>query len=195
MPMESRRRLIKVGGLCGIVTPVLISAFILSAIYLSPWFDWMENALSDLGVNGVAAVLFNTGLILSGLLTLIFAFGLRETLRDRKSNQIGVAILMLAAVALSCIGFFPETVKPLHFYFSVAFFVLLSISLLTIGFTVTLQPSRRGIGLFTLLLGFASAIPWIFSWKGVAIPEALSALAALIWLFVVGFRLLKEEAF
>lgn len=177
------------------VNPALTFTFILSAIYLSPWFSWRENALSDLGVNGVAAMIFNGGLIFSGLLTLIFTFGLRETLRDRTSSRISVVTLMFTSVVLSAIGVFPETVKPWHLYFSVAFFVLLPISLLTIGVTAVLQPSKRRTGLFTVLLGFASVIPWIFPWRGAAIPETLTALVASVWLFIVGFRLLKKEAF
>jgi len=68
---------LKISGACGILTPIVAFTCIFLAIASYPEFSWTGNALSDLGVQeGVTAVLFNSGLIFSGILALIFASGL-----------------------------------------------------------------------------------------------------------------------
>ena len=79
-------------------------------------------ALSDLGVvGGATSVLFNTGLIISALLTLAFGSGLFKLLQEKPPGKIGVFVFLLDALALLAIGDFPENVKPLHYSASVAF--------------------------------------------------------------------------
>jgi hypothetical protein len=64
-------------GVCGILGSVLPLIMILSATLLSSWFRWDKNALSELGV-GEQALLFNSAILLGGLLNLLFALGLRQ---------------------------------------------------------------------------------------------------------------------
>ena len=78
---------LKISGVCGILTPLVAFTFISLAIASSPQFSWTDNALSDLGVvEGVTAVLFNSGLIIGGILAIIFASGLFIFLR-RNTQQ------------------------------------------------------------------------------------------------------------
>jgi len=72
--------LLKLAELCGVIGPIIALAFIAFAIAYSPWFNWYTNALSDLGV-GEAALIFNLGLIVGGVLTTIFAIGMMQILR------------------------------------------------------------------------------------------------------------------
>lgn len=183
---------LRVAGLCGVVEPFVVSMFVLLAVFYSPWFSWTDNALSDLGVHGDAAVLFNTGLIVGGVLTTVFAIGLGKVLNS-SLGRIGTLIVILDAAALSAIGVFPETAGELHLYVSVAFFTLLPSYLLIFGVAFTLKSSEVNLGLSTVLLGVFSASVWIFEWEGVAIPEALAYLAASAWSITMGFRLLKQR--
>jgi hypothetical membrane protein len=71
-----------VSGICGFLTPILAFALIFSAIASYPEFSWVDNALSDLGiVEGITALLFNSGLLIGGALCFIFATGLFMFLR------------------------------------------------------------------------------------------------------------------
>lgn len=189
----SQSKRIKMAGLCGVITPPIVFSLILAAISHSPWFSWTENALSDLGVQGISATLFNSSLILGGLLTLVFAVGLRETLKNQPIGQIGSLLFILDAIALSAIGVFPETTGVLHFYVSVAFFVLLPLSLFLIGGAMIKEGKSRNLGLLSVLAGAAAIGVWTFPMRGVAIPEALSALSASTWSMVLGFKLFKQE--
>jgi hypothetical membrane protein len=182
-------------GVCGIVAPII--AFIGITVSLALTLSKGDSifALSDLGVQqGVTAVLFNSSLIISGLLTLVFALGLLLFPRGKILGKIGAFILVLDALTLTAIGVFPENVEPTHLYASVTFFVLFPISLFFIG-TALLQMSQINLGLFTFLAAVVAALVWaIPHGGGVAIPETLAALSASTWSIVLGFRLLKEDS-
>jgi len=193
--LSSSKRVIglKVAGLCGVISPIIMLTSILLAIFYSPWFSWAENALSDLGVQGIASVLFNSSLIIGGLLTLLFAIGLREILLSRTIGHVGALILILAAANLCAIGIFPETAGALHTYVSVAFFTLLPISLFLIGAALMQEPAERNLGLFTFLTGVVAVIVWVVPWGGgVAIPEMLASLPASVWSIVLGIRVYNQ---
>jgi len=60
--------------LLGITGPI-VSYFVIGiSIIYSPWFSWQKNALSDLGhsVKSETAPIFNFGLLLTGLLIIIY---------------------------------------------------------------------------------------------------------------------------
>jgi len=190
---------LRVPGVCGILSPITAFACIFLAIGYSPQFSWTENALSDLGVQeGVTAPLFNFGLIIGGFLALLFAFGIFNFLQETTIGRIGASLFVLDTVALIAIGVFPENVKPMHYYASVAFFALFPISMIFI-LAAFLQLSKVKMGLFTLLVAIFAAAVWAFHWtvgfgSNVAIPEALSALSASAWSILLGFKMLKQAS-
>jgi len=157
------------------------------AISMSPWFSWSANALSDLGV-GESALVFNSGLMAGGILTMVFAAGLFVTFRGRALGRVGAVLLFFDAVALFGIGLFSEAAGEIHSYFSVTFFVLFPISLFLLGAGAVMVGSKK-FGSFTIVDGVLAVIPWAFGWDGVAIPEAISALVASIWIMAEGARL------
>jgi hypothetical membrane protein len=173
-------------------------AFILTAITYSPEFSWTENALSDLGIQaGVTATLFNTGLIASGILALLFASGLFLFMRNQIVDRIGVAVFVLDTLALIAIGVFPENVTPTHYYVSVTFFALFPLAMLFLVVAFALAGKKR-MSLFTLIIALFAAATWIFQWtigfgSNVAIPEALLALSASAWSIVIGFKMFREK--
>ena len=117
----------------GVIAPILAFTFILVAVVSYPQFSWASNALSDLGVvSGVTAGVFNGGLVICGVLCVTFAVGLYVLFSESVLGHVGVFVFGLACVALVAIGTFPESVPATHYWVSVAFFVLLPISLLII---------------------------------------------------------------
>jgi hypothetical membrane protein len=189
---------LKISGVCGILTPVVAFTFISLAIVYSPQFSWTGNALSDLGVQeGVTAILFNSGLIIGGILALVFVSGL-FVLQKIILGRIGVFIFVLAALALMAVGIFPENVGPTHYYSSVALFLLLLVSMLVICATFLLTAKVK-MGLFTFMAAVVVSLAWIVQWtigfgSNVAIPETLSALSASMWSIVLGFKMLREAS-
>jgi hypothetical membrane protein len=187
----------KVSSVCGILAPIIAFAFILLAIAFYSQFSWTDNALSDLGiVSGATAVFFNSGLIISGVLIILFGLGLPILFDNRLLGKISASAFIIDALALIAIGVFPESAKPMHYYASVAFFVLLPISMLLITATFLLV-ARRRLALFTLLVAVVAVAVWVVQFSvrfvsGVAIPETISALSGSAWSIVLGFKMLKR---
>ncbi|MEM2098161.1 MAG: DUF998 domain-containing protein [Candidatus Bathyarchaeia archaeon] len=189
----------KISGICGFLTPITAFALIFAAIISYPEFNWLNNALSDLGIiQGVTAIFFNTGLIASGVLGFIFATGLFRLLRQHVVGKIGATIFIVVTIALSAIGIFPENIRPIHYIVSVIFFALLPIATLIITAAFWLMQKKR-LALFTLLVAIVAATPWILYFTihyapNVAIPETLSAFAGAVWTVVISGRMLKKHS-
>jgi hypothetical membrane protein len=159
----------------------------------SNWFTWTGNALSDLGhpiLHPTSAIVFNSGLIIGGVVTLFFALGLGISVKKNIIALVGTGILFIATVALVCVGLFNETYSPWHYLFSVTLFASMALSLLVIGVAMAINRPTRWFGIATLLLGAVAASPWLLmSWAHPAIPEAISAMTAYVWVLMVVTRL------
>ena len=182
-----KNRMTKIAGICGILIPIVVLLCIGLAMSHSPWFRFTKHAFSDLGVEGISAIFFNSGMILGGILALVFSLGLIKILK----NKTGGYILSLSSLALIGIGIFPETVYTLHFIVSAAFFVLLAISFLIIGLTIKRNQSERTMGILATLFAIIAICSTVLliPWAGIAIPETVSCLPAFIWCMVYGVKM------
>jgi hypothetical membrane protein len=188
---------LRISGASGVLAPLVAFTFISLAITSYPKFSWTDNALSDLGVvEGVTAVLFNSGLIIGGILAIIVASGLFIFLRNRVLGKIGAFIFALAALTLVAIGIFTENFGRIHYYVSVSFFVFAPISMLIICLTFFVMGKVK-MGVFTFLTAIIMASVWVLQFAmryvpNVAIPETISALSASTLSIVLGFQMLKQ---
>jgi hypothetical membrane protein len=183
-------RLVRLFGYFGILAPVVGFSMIFLAIATAPWFSWTGNALSDLGVEGVTAVLFNSGLSMTAAVMMAFSLGLYELTRGSRVGTLSFLLMLAASGWLLGIGRFPETAGRIPFYFSVAFFATLPLALA--AFTVyALRTGPRWLAYLTAACGLAAAVVWAPDWNAVAIPEALSALAVGIWSTATGLWMIR----
>jgi hypothetical membrane protein len=164
----------------GIIGPLIAMLAIALAIALSPWFSFQDNALSDLGVSSAAAI-FNWGLIICGIMMIPFILSLWLKISGGvRLRKTGLTLLFFAALALIGIGVFTEDSMDLHFFVSFAFFVLLLSGLLLFGVSTLTDRRLRLIGLIALIGVVIGTVGWAIDWGGVAIPELLSAVPAMI---------------
>ena len=186
----------RIGATAGIVAPIIAFSCILLAITSYAPFSWTHNALSDLGVVwGMTSLIFNGGVIAAGISGLIFAvLGLYRFVGQSQVGKLGSAVFGAAMIALTCIGIFNESFVPIHYFVSVAFFVLAPIALfiLTTSFA---HKNQWDLAIFTVGIAVAAALPWIFQFAinyvpKVAIPEAVSALVVSIWAIVLATKML-----
>jgi hypothetical membrane protein len=188
----------KAAAIIGLAAPIFTFSCIFAAIASWPPFSWTNNALSDLGVqSGITAPLFNTGLVIGGVLFAIFAVGLFSFAGKRAVGKVGCAFFVLAWVALICIGIFNENFSPTHYIVSVMLFVFLPISLLTFVAAFWIDGKRR-LSMFTLVLALVAAAVWVLQFTvnyvpNVAIPETVSGLAGAVWVWVLSYLMLKES--
>ena len=186
-------RLIRISGFCGIAAPIFGFSSIFVAVSYSPWFRWAENALSDLGVEGYSAVVFNSGLVFSGFLLFVFSMSLTHLLTDGLLSRIGKGLFSLASVDLCLIGIFSENFGVLHFCVSILFFTLLPLSLILMGVSLVKASLYKKLGFIALLSSVLAFGIWLLPWSGVAVPEFISALVGSVWCIAVGFHLIKKR--
>jgi hypothetical membrane protein len=197
---QRKNNLQRIGAVSGIAVPILAFSCSLTAIASYPEFSWTNNALSDLGIIvGVTGPVFNFGLCSSGLLVFVFVvFGLFNYLGNSWIGRIGTITFVATGVTLMGIGIFSENAVPYHYLLSVAFFVLLSISLFIIAAAFALKRQTK-MAAFTLLTGLFATTPWILQFmihyvSGVAIPEFVSALAGSAWIMVLSYKMLRAAS-
>ena len=177
--------------------PFFAFACILLAIASWPQFSWVNNALSDLGVqSGITAIVFNSGLVISGFLFIVFATGLFSFVGNRFVGKVGAAVFVLACVMLIAIGVFNENFSPTHYLVSVGLFVLLPISLLILVAAFWVDGKHK-LSVFTLGLALSAAAVWVLEFTvhyvpGVAVPEFVSGLAGAVWVMVLSYLMLKQ---
>jgi hypothetical membrane protein len=115
---------------------------------------------------------------------------------ERALGRIGACVLVLASLALVAIGVFPESVRFVHYFVSVAFFVLLPLSMLFIVGAFWLKGQVR-MAVFTFLVAVIAVAPWVLLFmvryvSGVAIPEFVSGLAGAVWAEVLSGNMLRQ---
>lgn len=177
----------KVAGACGITSQFVALTTLLIAISSSHRFSWTGNDISYLGAEGSAATLFNWGLIIAGVLSLMFAIGLGMSLLSSRLGKCGVVNLLLGSMAMSAIGIFPRTINRPHDLATILFFVFIPMALLLIGIAaVTASPRRWGLLSLTavVIIVVLMLVPW--PWKGGAISQLLFCLPWSLWTIVFG---------
>jgi hypothetical membrane protein len=187
-------KVLKLTGFFGIIAPLFGLMIIGMAIWLSPWFSWTANALSDLGgTDGFESVVFNSGLAMTAALLLMYGAGLLELAKGDLIGQVGAGINLLSSVFLLAIGFVNVTVEPWHYYVSVGFFTTLPLSALFVGYFLY----RKNLRLYTLL-SWGSAILsiciWLLQWGSPAIPEALSVGYMAVWVIIIGYWMYTRKS-
>jgi len=189
--------LLRLGGLCGILGSVLELGMVFAATVISPWFRWNTNALSELGV-GEVSLIFNSAVIIGGVLNFIFALGVRKYLSERRVVRIGAALIMLSSVCLAFVGVFTIAYHFAHAIVSLGYFVSAPIGFILIG----LGTERGTIRTPSIVTGIAALLaililPMIFlvmPFKvGFAVPEMIEALILAAWMVFMGVKLLRAD--
>lgn len=181
----------KIAGICGIASQFVALATLLFAVSKSPWFSWTENDISVLGVNGSVTALVNSGFILTGVLSLIFAIGLRRNLLTSRLGQLGMVSLVLGSIMIAAIGVFPRTIGLPHDVASIAAFVFITLALFLVGVSA-LTASHIVWGLLSLagavIMVVFQLVPW--PWSGGSIPQLLISLPWSLLTLILGVGLL-----
>jgi len=159
----------------GVIGVVIAFTGIGISIALTPWFNFYDNALSDLGYcfKSEVAPIFNLTLMVAGFFFALYGL---EDIRKR-FPKTGFS-LVLSGFLLILIGGFDEVYGIIHFYVSVLFFI--SIGFASIVYSLE---AKNKLGYTAFIIGFLSWSVYGFQFCkiGVAVPELLSAIAVSLW--------------
>ena len=182
----------RTGVLAGAAAPLTSFVFIAAAILTHPWFSFSANALSDLGALGVRDNwIFCAGLILSGLLALLFSYYLLS-ISDGMGEKAGSSLFFAASVFLALIGIFPEGTAP-HFAISLSFYILGAASIAVFGTVLIIEKNGIYGSISLLILISAFCMVLIPKWSAIAIPETIGASAISAWVYLMIYGITKEH--
>jgi hypothetical membrane protein len=182
----------RLAGLFGIITPILTLTLIFVSIALSPWFNWHNNALSDMGVSSTANF-FNAALAIGGVLYLMFAIGFLRWLNlSSMLSKMAAVFLLVGGVGLLLIGIFPEDAGRIHYVVAVTYFVATPLAYALLG-VVLLKRGERTPGVLSIAAGLgALCMILLVPHKRWAVPEILAAVLIGAWTLSFGVKLLIE---
>ncbi|MHA2042131.1 MAG: DUF998 domain-containing protein [Candidatus Thorarchaeota archaeon] len=198
MSIGEKIRGIPRAALIGFIAPLIALICIVLAIAISPTFDWVTNALSDLGhytrtdigPNPLArAIIFNGGLVTTGFLLLIITLGFMRQIHDWPT-RIAMIPFLIACGFLMGIGIFSENFGEIHFIVSVGLFTSFPFAMWFVGLSWLRYRHLWWFCAISLLLPFFSVYIWwgtfngTVPWTGMAIPEILTALSAILWVWL-----------
>ena len=191
------QKVMPIAGISGIIASTLPLSMIFASTMLEKSFSWNKNALSDIGVSQTAW-LFNSALIIGGLLNFLLAIGLRNYLGKTRWLKIGVSLFMISSISLALVGVFTENYNIIHALVALGYLLLAPLGIICIG----RGEKSEQFGKVSLVLGTIALlsifglpiITFVVNLQiGFAVPEFSESLALSIWTFWVSLRILKNK--
>lgn len=171
---------------------------IAASIAILPGFSWSDNPLSDLGswfrtdlgeLQIVSAILFNGGLIITGLMVLYFTIWLIKQIGDTPT-KVALSIFACSAILLAGIGIFSEDYHLGHILTAVPFFLTIPIALGVIGIVWLRLSEMRVPGIISIILCTISLLlMYLFAVTAMstAALEILEAIVVMGWIWFVNY--------
>ena len=181
----------------GFLAPLVSFICIAIATAILPNYDWAVNPLSDLGswlrtdlgdLQILSAILFNGGLLVSGLLIAYIMVWLIRQSNDLPT-KIGLLLFTGTALLLAGVGVFSEDFPLPHLLTAVPFFLSIPIGTGVVGLAWLRFSEMRTFGIGTILFSLLSILimfqPWID--LSTAVFEILEAFVVLGWVWYVNY--------
>lgn len=180
----------RLGAMAGITGSLFFAIMWTAAVFVDGNWHLGEMTLSELGDRSRSGyLLFNTGAMVTGILSLLFSVGLYKVLSPGLMGRAGAVLMGLASLMLIGVGLFPIDTGTPHTVVSYSFFgtAALALVLLISPFakSYVFHPSMAMLtGLLVLVCLVGAAI--------LELPglEALAVGCLLLWMFVVSIRMM-----
>ena len=185
----------EIGGVCGILSPIIAYIIIFISILIHPDFSWASKELSYLGaVDTEYNNIFNVGLIISGILGIVFTLAIIQ-FAESTVGYVGIGGYGAGMVSLILIGVFPSGTL-LHYPVSILFFSLTLVGLAIFGVDQFLDMEYimsalilSSIGISVVLFGIILSTDLDL---GLAIPEFIGTIPFIQFNIVYGTKLYTE---
>jgi hypothetical membrane protein len=200
-------------AIAGILAPLLYFSMVIILGLLDPNYSHMTKMMSILGgVGGIRGLVFNLGVSLVGVLSILFAVGLHKSINQGKGSKIGPILLSIGGIGLIGSGIFhcnlncanviveKNLIGSLHMLSAFIAGMCLSISPFFIFARLKHDPRWKKYRPFTLIVAILANIPGIFLWITLAtirFPEIegliqrLGLVFTLVWIAIMSLKMLK----
>lgn len=179
--------------------------FVLAMIVVQlkyPGYSDSMNFVSALGgPHSPWAVVYNSSVMLLGLLTIVGAYLLAAGFSKRKSRSVGLGLLILAGAGAFLTGLYPETSGAIHSDAASLTFLAGPLALLVLTFAMLRDTRWDGLRGYTFLSGLVTLVADVlfslhaYAGLGLGGMERLIIAPLLLWGIVVGIHLLRLPAY
>ncbi len=189
MMKRGTMNIVRIGAIAGLAGALLFSTMWIAAVLADGHWVLGEETLSELGGDRPGRLFFNAGVILEGVLGLLFAIGLWRALPRTLVASSGFIVLLLAGISLVGVGVFPITTGAYHTVASYAFFGLSLVAILLL--LVPIWKSETFGPIPGAVTGAAVVISLLFlSFTSVPLAEAVAVICLLIWSLILAIKML-----
>ena len=197
----------------GLIGPTLYIVLVSALAHFEPGFSHRTDMMSILGgVEGIRGLIFNIGVAITGLLFIVFAYGLHQSINKGIGSKIGPILIVLGGMGLlgsaifncnvDCLNVIESKtiVGSLHMLSAFAAGICLAISPFFIFFRIQQDKAWEKYRSFSFVTGVLANLPGIVLWVSIftaRIPEwegvmqRLGLLFPLIWIFVLSLQQLR----
>jgi hypothetical membrane protein len=203
-PSHSKKRLLIIAGVCGILCPIVLTILTTFALFYAPVaFSLTQNWPCDLTGMGymyfwdvsrpvvassITEILSRSSYIVGGILAIIFSIGLFYD-DATPSHRLGAVFALVGAGAISVAGIFPEPMGLIHWVPGYASALLFPIAMLLIG-GAHIDASHKRLGGLSITLAIVALAGASLTIYGRAAAELTSWIMIEVWLIVVGVRMM-----
>lgn len=180
----------RLGAMAGIAGSVFFAIMWTAAVLADGGWHLGEMTLSELGDRSRSGhLLFNTGAMVTGVLSLLFSVGLYKVLSPGVMGRAGAAMMGVASLLLIGVGIFPIDTGTPHTVVSFSFFGIAALALVLL-----ITPFARSY-VFHRSMAMLTAFLLLVCLVGAAVLklpglEALAVGCLLLWMFMVSIRMM-----
>lgn len=185
-------KIVRLMGKFGLFAPIVGLIMILLSLNSTSNWSITSDTLSDLGRSGFGSVLFNSGLLMSGAVMMLFSTGLYEFTKGNIKGQIGSILYIASSVTVCALGVATINVQPIHNYLSWSLFILVPLS--TAAFSIYFYEKNMKIYAILAAVGFIiSSGIWLTEGEVNAIKEVIAFGTLALWQFPLGIWMSRQE--
>jgi hypothetical membrane protein len=185
-------KIVRLMGKFGFLSPLVGLIMILLSIINNPEWDIRFQTLSDLGRSGFGSVLFNSGLLMTGAIMLLFTNGLFELTKGDNKGQIGSILYFGVSLVICALGVATINIQPIHNYLSITLFGLIPLSMGIFSIFLYERDMRR-YAIVSSVCFLISAGIWGVGGKVNAIKEIIAVTALALWQITLAYWMSKQR--
>jgi len=185
-------KIVRLMGFFGVAAPIIGALMIFISAQATLGWDPAGHTLSQLGAEGFGAVLFNSGLLMTGALMMLFSTGLFEVSKGDRRGQVGSATYLVTSVLTAVLGVVTVQYQPIHDFLAIVLFVLIPLGMMAYSIYLWTRGLRNyaALGLLGGVIGIA-----VMEWGGPvnALKELASAGSLGVWQMALGYWMLRQK--
>jgi hypothetical membrane protein len=189
---QRKERLMAIGGVVGVALPVFFGIMWAAAVVVNGHWVLGEHTLSELGGNVSSRWIFNTAVIVGGLMGVDFSVGLMMRLAPSKTGRAGGALLAIASIGLITVGLFPIDTGESHTLATAFFFGFAALAAFVLSYPVYGWVGARGAPFIVLVVAIALSFASL-ALTPLPFAEAVAVASLMAMIFTMSLQMIGEK--